>query len=972
MSSKRSSVPSAGKIVSNEKLINLEVKLLTQQFSSSNQWTVCAEGRVSFGDLVIRVHGFVGEDDKGNIKNDVGVEEVVLEDVIGLDTPFVGENCCIVWNSVGQQLSLCLMFVSEEGYAACWSALVAMQEKAYPSLGFDLLQKCSSGNASPLPYNYVIHNDYESPLGFIERHAISLSILENQHYKDPLFFSSRETVLILLEIANLDLLECLVSADVYPVLCRSLGVEEHPTPWTTPSSLVKLQFAEELVDSIVKDINLRHLQEEAIICERSPEVIAQMNVLGERLRNELACTLLSGDRTLKMAKEALMIMPTTSSSEASSLRVVSPSFPPRPNFFQHEVIDKMDFSKPEQQVLAHLHFFRCVVQFCIVELGSDCVGAIVLKVFGSGLLEALSFVAERYALPKGLTANFLGALQEEYSNRERRYSPARENIPIQAGDVCFNATIEGELACLLDETIIRLNERQEEQLMNDIIRSPILADPLKYNGLITFMFRQLVKEGKKEEKDHAISDGVGIRNPYLLFHVLGLHDGDASVNEERNGQGSADFSSRVREMFQTFIISKYIPLASRGLLAVPAPISSRDGPLVQFQMSTSSKRHLYLPQGISAPFIRVLEYLCFLPSAENRTAMLKAVFSRKSLVLSFIGGCFAIAASNNRGIRQDVICGNVRFLKAVLWQLMPADSNPTLDKNLKLMGDQTISRNTAICICRALTVERDTLGAALHAYHHFGGHRRNSAFHSSVLSLLDLLVNKQVTEKISDDGYDLRDIRDFIFFKHLKYLPPLFVEQFRQTLLMETTARLGEETGYLGSVSVLSSIAGSELMRSNSKLRFVDEVEAARGGVDGSVEPSSLSGLSPTVVANMIESEEEKVKKRRQATLTSILTNSGASGSRIGGGHNLPWSSERVGVPLLMPIKAPDTKLLLKSPSTPNDNQSAARQQRFIQEESGDLKHKTDSGVAPGGSESTPTLPKIKRKGGAQTSGLKL
>lgn len=972
MSSGGNSALLPSKKFSNMELINLEVKFLTQQFGTSNQWSIRAEGRVSFSDLVIRVHELVKEEDNYQGKEGGSLGEIVLEDVISLDTPFVGENCCIVWNSVDQQLSLCLMFASEEGYAASWSALVAMQEKPYPSFGFDLLQRCSATAFSPLPYSTIIHNDYERQLGFIERHAISLSILENHHYKDPGLFSNRETVLALLEIANLDLLECLVSPDIYSQLCSSLGCEECPPQWAIPTSLTKLQVADELVDYIVKDINLTHLQEEVVIPKKSPDAIGKMTLLGERFRNELACSLLSGDHTLSAAKEALMIMPVTNSDELSSVQTLPSGLRLRSLYFQREVLDKMGFSKPEQQVLAHLHFFRFLVQFCITELGSDCAGAVILKIFNSGLLEALSFVAERYALPKGLSASFLPGLQEDRTNRDSRYSPFGENISIQAGPICFNPVIEYELAYLLDATITRLNERQEDQLMNDIIRSPILADPVKYNGLMAFLFRQLLTEEKRGEKDRAISDGIGVRNPFLLLHILGLHDRDGPATEEREEQSSAELSSRVQELFQSFVIAKYIPLASRGMLAVPVSTSSRDAPLVQFQMSNPVRSHLYLPQGISPAFIRVLEYLCLQSSGENRTALLKAIFNRKSLILPFVEGCFAITASSTRAMRQDVICGNVRFLKAVLCQLIPTDPNPVFDKNSKLTADQCISRNIAILVCRALTVERDTLGAVLHAYHHFGGHRRSSVFHSSVLSLLDLLAKKPETEKISDEGYDLRDMRDFIFFKHLKYLPPLFVEQFRQMLLAETTARLGEETGYLGSVSVLSSIAGSELMRSNSKLRFVDEVEAARGGVDGTVEPSSLNGLSPTVVANMIDTEEEKARKRRHATLASILTNSGSSVARTGGTLNLPWSSSEQGVvPPLAPAKAPDTKLLLKPPSIQSENQSPARQQRAIRDDDGEAKRRADSNAPPPGSDGTITLPRIKRKGGIQSTPAK-
>lgn len=971
MLSKESSARTKEKASPSEDLLNLEVKFLTQQFDTSYQWTIRAEGRVSFLDLVIRVQAFVKEDEKCDGKEKSNLGEVVLEDAITSDTPFVGEKCCIVWNSVEQQLSLCLMFASEEGYAAAWSALMAMQKKAYPPLGFDLLQKCSPTLSSPFPYSSVIHDDYESSLGFIECHAISLSILENQHYKNPLFFSNKKTVCNVLELANLDLLECLISSEVYPQLCTSLGFEDRPTPWSGPVSLWKLEVPVVIISSIAKDINLRHFQEEILIVEKKNDMIIKANLLGERIRNELACTLLASPRTLSQAKEALMVLPTSSCDESGTPRATSHVSQASVNYFQREVIEKMGNSRPERQVLGYLHFFRFLVQLCIAELGTFCMSTIFLKIFSSGLLEALSFVAEHYALPKGLSGSFLAALQ---GNCDAKDNPMnrKKNISSPPTSVCFNAAIEHELMCFLDVTITRINERKEEQLMNDIIRSPILADPVKYNGLVTFLFRQLLTEGKKGENENFISDGVGEKNPFLVFHLLGLHYDDGLVNAERSTSSMSEPSSKVREVFQTFIITKYIPLVCRGMLAVPTPTLPSDIPLVQFSSSTSSKHHLYLPRGISSPFIRVLEFLCLLVSDENRASLLKAVFNRKSLVLSFIDGCFSNAVENSRSFHQEVICGNIRFLKAVLMQLIPADPSPAaFEGNAKDTSDQSLPRNITISICRALTVERDTLGAVMHAYQHFGGHRRNSVFHSSVLSLLHLLVEKQATEKISSDGYDLRDIRDFIFFKHLKYLPQFFVEQFRRALLAETTVRLGEETGYSGSISVLSSIAGSELMRSSSKLRFVDEVEAASGGVDGTVEPSSISGLSPTVVANMIDSAEEKLKKKKHAALSSMLNNSEISGHRPLKLSSLAGSSnERLGVPLL-PAKAPETKLWLKPPASQCEKPASARQPQASKEEIGENKRQTDSGVVPVGSGETVTLPKLKRRAGVQTTTLK-
>lgn len=938
---------SGGKKISRDQLLNLEVKVLTQQLGTANQWAIRAEGRVSFSDLTIRVHALPKEEEKQKKGVEDSAASIVLEDVINTETPFVGENCCIVWNSVEQQLSLCLMYADEEGYAASWSALVAMQDKTYPAFGFDLLERCSSKMSDPQPYSSIIHGEYDPPLGFIERHAISLSIIENQHYKSPSFFSSKEMMVALLNIANIDLVEYLVSVENYPSFSGALGCGEEVTSWSIPSSLTKLQLPEELISYIVKDLNLSRLQEYWLADKKNPEILTKIKSLGDRLRNELACTLLASDRTLVQAKEALMVMPpsnTESPKAPSSIKLGSAKF-------QSDVIDKMGSSKAEQQVLAHLHFFRCLVRLCITELGPDLVGPIVMKIFHSGLLEALSFVAERYALPKGLSAAFLAGLNEDRGSRGGQFGRggAVAQNSSMTGNTCYNAAIEHELTCLLDATIIRLNERQEDQLLNDIIRSPILAEPSKYNGLMTFLFRQLLTEGKRSYVDHAISDGIGVGNPFLLFHVLGLHDDEGAMTDESTLNPNAELSS-VKDKFQTFVVSKYIPLTTRGMLAVPSPPAGKnDAPLVQFQVSNTSKV-FQLPQGISAPLIRVLEYLSLSTSVDNRAALLKAVFSHKSLVLQYIEGCFAVASKNPRAIRQDVLCGNVRFMKSVLGQLMPGDSSPILDKNSKL-SDGQLPKSTITAICRAITVERDTLGSIFQAYNDFGGIRRSSVFHSSVLSLLDIIAKNLSSEKTSDEGNDLRDVRDFIYFKHLHNLPRLFAEKFRQSLLAETTARLGEDTGYLGSVSILSSVAGSELLRSTSKLRFVDEVEAASGGVDGTVEPSSLSGLSPTIVASMQDAGEDKLKKRMRATVSSIL---GTSGRNPGSGWGSP-NPERNSL-----VTSPGK--VLKPTAPKNEKQAVSARPQRSYGEAPEIKRTDGNGISTSGNEEHVVLPKLKKR----------
>ncbi|CAD2216800.1 hypothetical protein AGDE_12787 [Angomonas deanei] len=260
-------------------LINLEVKVLTQSLGAENQWTECGDGLVEFSDMTIRVIAFKEE---GKTE-----EKVLLEDTINSDTPFVGENCCIVWNSFEQQLSLCLMYASDEGYVASWSALVALQEKSYPPLQFDPLARCkpckdeNGKNLEVFPYSYYLHNKYTPPLGFIHMHAFSVAIMEYEHGRRPELYKNKDVVVTILSIANPELYEYLLDPEVYPLLVNgAIGEGVSPTKrrlkeWTVPGELGKVcasdekktQMAKELIG---KDLRLSHLLRDIL----TPKVVS--------------------------------------------------------------------------------------------------------------------------------------------------------------------------------------------------------------------------------------------------------------------------------------------------------------------------------------------------------------------------------------------------------------------------------------------------------------------------------------------------------------------------------------------------------------------------------------------------------------------------------------------------------------------------------------------------------------------------
>lgn len=270
-------------------------------------------------------------------------------------------------------------------------------------------------------------------------------------------------------------------------------------------------------------------------------------------------------------------------------------------------------------------------------------------------------------------------------------------------------------------------------------------------------------------------------------------------------------------------------------------------------------------------------------------------------------------------------------------------------------------------ICRQLTVERDTFGYLLNAYNCVGGARRNSVFHSSVLAVFDIISRCPAKESHDASANNLRDVRDYLFFKHLHRLPDIFARRFRQAMLDDVSARLGREAlrSLNDSVSVLSSTGGSELLRSSSKLRFVDELEAASGGCDGTVVPGSVMSL--TVMAS-VANADEKQKKRHNGRASMEQWNVGAnhnvnSPSPVRAVAPLTLAEDHKGSPSPPPQthSSPPTTISISRP-----NGSRQLQSDLLNSNSATSPSPGDGGLAGGGVGGTlkPSAPKNEKPPG--------
>ncbi|CCW69440.1 unnamed protein product [Phytomonas sp. Hart1] len=820
---------------------------------------------------------------RGDSNNNENEDTIILEDTITTETIFIGKNCSIVWNSLDKKRSLCLMFCSVNGYIASWSALIAIQGKTYPNFELDFLSlsvrqaledmhesskeattlilspESPNGSHLPqapsqsLPYSVFLHDEYNPPLGFIDKHFISLCLMQFGHLNLPELYKDSSVILALLDIANNELVEELLNHEVFPLLIKGLGCTSPPQTWLNPDGLSNLTISEELVSIFSKDLRAAQLLHILESQTTKSQLFEKLSIIVKRLRNIIMCALLSNDEILKQIKSSLEIAPPVKdrcSSPPVEYEIPNGSSETRerdgsssPHHPNDPVIQ--EWQRAEQQVLANLRFLRSCITLGIAELGRDSVGPVVVKAFQEGILEVLSLVAERYAMPSGATSGFLDDALG-YHRSTSGSSRKLESSSSTPSPNRYSKPIDIELNKLLHASITSLNEERDEQLMNEIVRSPILANPSKYNGLMVFMFRQVLFDpGWRSLWDgkFALEGILGTKNSFTIFDVLGLHDNESSISI---GHPMSPKSIDVRNRFHRHFILKYLQRAAYITLTpmevwnIQGLDSTRQYPSIGNALNSTLMEDL--PRDVSPMLVRLLDYLITLASPENRELVLKAILGHKGHVLRFIERCYQIARINvklQRPIGLDVLCTITHFIKTILVHL---DGNSPLKERPSSISNALtpiLSHNIVALLFRKLIYENNIFGTMLQAYQTIGGSQAHTLFHSMVLSVYDV-IEKGSIRTLGEPSENLSNLRDYLFLKYFEMLPARFAQQFRETLLTRASIALGCKMApeITDSVSCLSFTSG-DIPRLSSELLFVDEIEASNVHFKGRSSPEA-------------------------------------------------------------------------------------------------------------------------------------
>jgi hypothetical protein len=263
----------------------------------------------------------------------------------------------------------------------------------------------------------------------------------------------------------------------------------------------------------------------------------------------------------------------------------------------------------------------------------------------------------------------------------------------------YSKVIDQDIAALLDATIVRLNEKQDEQSLHEIFRIPILERPDAYQALLAYLVKHIclpqysswqqgaVGNAASSGSSHSsaasspvavqpasshgesalvaarlsspipMESGVGL-NRFILFHLLGLHDDEGSSSTERVLD---PINASKRDQFHGLIISSYLVPACRGTRS-----STKTSALVSATCSAETISAAISLVGISPAFVRLLDYMLTLSSPANKLALLDGILHPRAQVLRYAELCAQLSLASPKYIRTDVLCGNVRLLKSML------------------------------------------------------------------------------------------------------------------------------------------------------------------------------------------------------------------------------------------------------------------------------------------------------------------
>jgi hypothetical protein len=732
--------------------VSLEVKAYAQPLGQENAWSELGEGTVEIVGGTVRVmpfpaaHQHVDTDEDCDGDQDSArqlkeamerqSDEPLLEDTLGSDTQLVGRDSCIVWNSAEQELSFCIMFASDIGYDATHAAFnYVIKHATDDSWEHDFFAPLMAEAATPADFatELALQLEEAATLGFIERHAVVLSLIRGDYAAVPGVIGNEDVCHNLLSMHHPEVIEYLLHDSRFPLFLAANSAPPSPSnehaavgdrtqhvDWQLPPKLRGLPFVD-MVSAVMTRVSRLHALRPTKGPAEAHPVVETLEAVTQRQLGQVLMQLTTSEDFLAALGGGLV--------EACE-------------------------SGPSEDPDAAEQHLRCLADLlelsCKIHTRDGAPPAVVHIFLHTDGLAGLAAVA------KLLRRRFHGGLQTA-------------------------------LCRVLDSSLVLLNQKGDEVAMAAVFRDPIVrsaaaASAARPDSLAPFMAylvstciaptaaapsAEATPSSSREASESPVKSLDGTKKPSASLAVTRTEPGAAfvslasflpsthvaSVGGFSGSSSNSNKSAPPATAHGSFYLYHLLGLHDdEGTTVDRAPTAEAVESRAAIQRHMVSHCIYSLLQACGAqnalpePVAMLLDHLLRLTTADNRDRLLSLCLSSRSPLLPLL-------KAHGGGRSKAELCSNMRLVKAVLTAMLG------------------LSQKELRPLAYRMTFEHDIWGvyvARLKA-----DRRGNSMAHCVFNSILDLFA-VQVHNSPSTDTLD--PIRRYVVLKYRVALPTKFVE----------------------------------------------------------------------------------------------------------------------------------------------------------------------------------------------------
>jgi hypothetical protein len=626
------------------KNLSLEVKAYAQPLGMENAWSDLGEGIVQIVGNVIRVMplpvpSLTADDCDGDEEAAVkltqalesAADDPLLEDTIDSDTQLIGRDSCIVWNSLEQELSFCIMFAADTGYDATYAAFAYVVKQTLDGWNTDLFADLMESAPSPSAFAAVLAEQLQqsASLGFIERHVVVSSFIRGDYASVPGVIGSQDVCHMLLALHHPEIIEYLLHDDRFPIFVSANSNPPSPessdktkdtlskspaspkqdaadfVDWRIPLKLRSLPLCDKVQETMTRVMRLHALRPSKGPAEAN-SVVETLEAVSQRQLAELLMSLTTSEEFLRALGEGI-------SGAASD--------------------GEEDLEAAEQ----HLRCLGDVLELSAKVHTRDSAAPAIVHVMRN--TDALVGLAASAKLLK-------------------RHP---------------HAALQAAFCRVLDASLVLLNHKGDETAMAAIFRDPIVNSsatavsgrPDVLSPFLTYLVSSCAATGHIVKTTTATDDAAmtssaftslaaflpskaaapassglsatGSHGPWYIYHLLGLHDDEGTTVDRAPTAESVESRAAMQRHF----------------------VSNHVYPLLQ-----ACNQHGAIPESVST----LLENTLRLTAGDNRDRLVHLCLSSRSPLMPLL-------MAHGGGRNKAELCANMRLLKAILASMLALERN---------------------------------------------------------------------------------------------------------------------------------------------------------------------------------------------------------------------------------------------------------------------------------------------------------